>query len=100
MEHKTIYPEIRPENVVIPKGATLESWLNSRIARHETRSLDWDALKFGTGEDGHLVPPLPQRTGERPGVRLEAARERLPDRVAGGADDRDAGEGGHCSAAS
>src|SRR5262249_10717196 len=46
MEHKPIYPEIRPENVALPKGQTLSSWLNSRIARHETRELDWDALKF------------------------------------------------------
>src|SRR5258707_14470762 len=46
MEHKPIYPEIRPEGVVIPKGQDLSSWLNSRIARHETRELDWDALKF------------------------------------------------------
>ena len=45
-QHKTIYPEIRPENVVIPKGQTLGDWLNTRIARYETRSPDWDALKF------------------------------------------------------
>jgi len=28
MEHKPIYPEIKPENVALPKGATLASWLN------------------------------------------------------------------------
>ena len=46
MEHKPIYPEIRPENVALPKGQDLAGWLNSRIARYETRSLDWHALKF------------------------------------------------------
>ncbi len=45
-QHKTLYPEIRPESVVIPKGQSLGDWLNTRIARYETRSLDWDALKF------------------------------------------------------
>src|SRR5438105_6695143 len=51
MEHKPIYPEIKPENVALPKGATLASWLNSRIARYETRSLDWEALKFQADYD-------------------------------------------------
>jgi len=51
MEHKPIYPEIKPENVALPKGATLASWLNSRIARYDTRSLDWDALKFQADYD-------------------------------------------------
>src|SRR5215218_2792675 len=46
MEHKPIYPEIRPESVAMPKGKDLASWLNSRIARYESRNLDWDALKF------------------------------------------------------
>ena len=39
-------PEINPEDVEIPEGQTLESWIDSRIARYETRSLDWNALKF------------------------------------------------------
>src|SRR5262250_3578823 len=51
MEHKPIYPEIRPDNVVIPKGENLSSWLNSRIARYDTRQLDWDALKFQADYD-------------------------------------------------
>jgi quercetin dioxygenase-like cupin family protein len=46
MEHKPIHPEIRPERVVIPDDHDLASWLNSRIARYETRTLDWDALRF------------------------------------------------------
>ena len=37
-QHKTLYPEIRPENVAIPKGKSLGDWLNTRIARYETRS--------------------------------------------------------------
>ena len=51
MEHKPIYPEIRPDNVVIPKGENLSSWLKSRIARYDTRQLDWDALKFQADYD-------------------------------------------------
>src|SRR5713226_965869 len=51
MEHKPIYPEIRPESVAIPKGRSLSSWLESRIARYETRSLDWHALKFQADYD-------------------------------------------------
>ncbi len=39
-------PEIRPEDVVIPDGKTLGQWLESRVARYKTRTLDWDALKF------------------------------------------------------
>ncbi|MFT4099530.1 MAG: cupin domain-containing protein [Burkholderiaceae bacterium] len=29
-----------------PEGASFESWMNSRVARFQTRSYDWDALKF------------------------------------------------------
>ncbi len=29
-----------------PGGQSLEDWITSRIARYETRNLDWDALKF------------------------------------------------------
>jgi mannose-6-phosphate isomerase-like protein (cupin superfamily) len=29
-----------------PEGASLEAWMNSRIARYSTRKYDWDALKF------------------------------------------------------
>ena len=31
---------------VIPPSETLESWMNQKIARYETRTLDWNALKF------------------------------------------------------
>src|SRR5205807_2083098 len=51
MEHKPIYPEIKPDNVVIPKGENLSTWLSSRIARYDTRQLDWDALKFQADYD-------------------------------------------------
>ncbi len=39
-------PDIMPEDVKIPEGKTLSSWLDTRVARHETRELDWNALKF------------------------------------------------------
>ena len=29
-----------------PRGQSLADWLTTRIARYETRTLDWDALKF------------------------------------------------------
>jgi mannose-6-phosphate isomerase-like protein (cupin superfamily) len=29
-----------------PEGASLEDWMNSRVARYATRRYDWDALKF------------------------------------------------------
>ena len=29
-----------------PEGASLEDWMNTRIARFATRRYDWDALKF------------------------------------------------------
>lgn len=38
--------ETLPEDVVIPDGKDLGGWIESRIARFETRSLDWNALKF------------------------------------------------------
>jgi mannose-6-phosphate isomerase-like protein (cupin superfamily) len=33
-------------NGVVPTGQTLAEWLEGRIARYETRTLDWNALKF------------------------------------------------------
>jgi mannose-6-phosphate isomerase-like protein (cupin superfamily) len=29
-----------------PEGATLATWMESRVARYQTRRYDWDALKF------------------------------------------------------
>ena len=34
-----------------PAGASLESWMSTRIARYETRKYDWDALKFQADYD-------------------------------------------------
>jgi quercetin dioxygenase-like cupin family protein len=43
---KKIFPTIEPDDVVIPDGKSLEGWIESRVARYATRTLDWDALKF------------------------------------------------------
>jgi uncharacterized RmlC-like cupin family protein len=40
------FPEVRPDAVQIPGGKTLAEWVESRIVRYETRTPDWDALKF------------------------------------------------------
>jgi mannose-6-phosphate isomerase-like protein (cupin superfamily) len=34
-----------------PEGASFEQWMNSRIARFETRKYDWNALKFQADYD-------------------------------------------------
>lgn len=39
-------PAVAMANSVIPEGKTLAEWVETRIARYETRTLDWDALKF------------------------------------------------------
>ena len=44
-EHNT-FPEVRPEAVQIPAGKSLADWMQTRVARYESRTLDWDALKF------------------------------------------------------
>ena len=44
-------PEITPEDVEIPQGHTLESWIDSRVARYDSRQLDWHALKFQADYD-------------------------------------------------
>jgi quercetin dioxygenase-like cupin family protein len=44
-------PEIRPEAVKIPEGKSLDQWLESRVARYESRTLDWDALKVQADYD-------------------------------------------------
>lgn len=46
MNQPVAMPEINPEDVKIPDGKTFEEWLDSRIARYSTRTLDWNALKF------------------------------------------------------
>lgn len=34
-----------------PEGASFEEWMNTRIARFQTRRYDWDALKFQADYD-------------------------------------------------
>ncbi|MFA5580708.1 MAG: hypothetical protein WDA25_02010, partial [Paracoccaceae bacterium] len=48
---KKIFPSIEPDDVMIPEGKTLGEWIESRVARYETRTLDWDALKFQADHD-------------------------------------------------
>ena len=43
--------ETMPEDVAIPGGKSLKDWIESRVARFETRTLDWDALKFQADYD-------------------------------------------------
>ena len=38
-------------SLACPEGASLEAWMNTRIARYATRKYDWDALKFQTDHD-------------------------------------------------
>lgn len=38
--------EIFPDDVNLPEGKSLGEWIETRVARFETRSLDWNALKF------------------------------------------------------
>ncbi|MFZ1680429.1 MAG: cupin domain-containing protein [Rhizobiaceae bacterium] len=45
------FPSVEPEDVVIPEGKTLGQWMESRVARYSTRTLDWDALKFQADHD-------------------------------------------------
>ena len=40
------FPEIRPENLEIPDGKTLDQWMDKCVVRYATRTPDWDALKF------------------------------------------------------
>ena len=48
-EHVT--PETMPEDVKIPEGKSLGQWIESRVARYKTRTLDWNALKFQADYD-------------------------------------------------
>jgi quercetin dioxygenase-like cupin family protein len=40
------FPKIEPDDVQIPEGKSFEEWIDSHIALYETRTLDWNALKF------------------------------------------------------
>ena len=39
-------PDTLPPTSVKPEGKSLGDWMTSRIARYQTRTYDWDALKF------------------------------------------------------
>ena len=43
---QTAAADTNSPNSVVPAGQTLAEWLEGRIARYETRTLDWNALKF------------------------------------------------------
>ncbi|WP_112320948.1 cupin domain-containing protein [Oceanibium sediminis] len=45
------FPSIEPSDVQIPDGKSLGDWIESRVARYETRTLDWNALKFQADYD-------------------------------------------------
>ena len=37
---------VEKEKIAIPRNGDLGDWIESRIARYQTRTYDWDALKF------------------------------------------------------
>jgi mannose-6-phosphate isomerase-like protein (cupin superfamily) len=43
--------EQKSKSTIVPEGKTLEEWISSRLARYETRKLDWNALKFQADYD-------------------------------------------------
>ncbi|MBX2886527.1 MAG: cupin domain-containing protein [Granulosicoccus sp.] len=45
------FPKIEPEDVAIPDDMSLADFIESRVARYETRTLDWNALKFQADYD-------------------------------------------------
>lgn len=51
MSGQTEFPSIEPEDVSVPEGMNLADWIESRVARYETRTLDWNALKFQADYD-------------------------------------------------
>jgi quercetin dioxygenase-like cupin family protein len=51
MNEHAVIKEISPEDVEIPAGKTLGEWVESRVARFQTRTLDWNALKFQADYD-------------------------------------------------
>lgn len=51
MSQQTKFPEIRPEQVKIPDGLSLGDWVEKHVARYDSRTLDWDALKFQADYD-------------------------------------------------
>jgi len=45
------FPEVNPKDVKIPTGMSLGDWVEKNVARYDTRTLDWDALKFQADYD-------------------------------------------------
>lgn len=43
--------ETLPDDVRIPDGKSLGEWVESRVARFSSRTLDWNALKFQADYD-------------------------------------------------
>jgi quercetin dioxygenase-like cupin family protein len=46
MTSQTEFPSIEPEDVTLSEGKSLGEYIESRVARYETRKLDWNALQF------------------------------------------------------
>jgi quercetin dioxygenase-like cupin family protein len=44
-------PKPETKSSPVPQGKSLADWIDGRIARYETRVLDWDALKFQADYD-------------------------------------------------
>ncbi len=51
MNERSTVAKIDPSDVNIPEGLSLADWIESRVARYETRKLDWNALKFQADYD-------------------------------------------------
>ena len=51
MTQQAKVPEVRPEQVEIPAGMSLGDWVEKNVARYESRTLDWEALKFQADYD-------------------------------------------------
>ncbi len=51
MNSEKVFEAIQPTDVEIPAGQSLSQWIESRVARYETRRLDWNALKFQADYD-------------------------------------------------
>jgi quercetin dioxygenase-like cupin family protein len=51
MNSQNQFPTIEPDNVELPDGMSLGDYVESRVARFETRTLDWNALKFQADYD-------------------------------------------------
>ncbi len=46
MNKASEFPTIEPDDVTLPEGMDLGDFVESRVARYETRRLDWNALRF------------------------------------------------------